>query len=62
MQMEISNEIKEKRKKLGLTQQELADLVGVNIRTIQRWEKESQQNIINIIKLITILENSEKED
>lgn len=33
-------ELKEKRKKLNLTQTELADKVGVAMRTVQNWEKE----------------------
>lgn len=30
--------IKEERLKLGLTQQQLADLTGIPFRTIQNWE------------------------
>lgn len=33
-------ELKEKRKKLNLTQTELAEKVGVAMRTVQNWEKE----------------------
>ena len=33
-----SNEIKELRKRLGMTQQELANAVGVDRVTIARWE------------------------
>lgn len=36
-------ELKEKRKKLGLTQTELADKVGVAMRTVQNWEKETNK-------------------
>ena len=34
----MSNEIKELRKRLGMTQQELANAVGVDRVTIARWE------------------------
>jgi len=33
-------ELKEKRKKLGLTQTELSEKVGVAMRTVQNWEKD----------------------
>jgi transcriptional regulator with XRE-family HTH domain len=36
-------ELKEKRKKLGLTQTQLADKVGVAMRTVQNWEKETNK-------------------
>jgi DNA-binding XRE family transcriptional regulator len=36
-------ELKEKRKKLGLTQTELAEKVGVAMRTVQNWEKETNK-------------------
>lgn len=32
-------ELKEKRKKKGLTQQQLADLIGVSLKTIANYEK-----------------------
>ena len=36
-------ELKEKRKKLGLTQKELGQKVGVAMRTIQNWEKDTNK-------------------
>ena len=32
------SKIKEERLKLGLTQQQLADITGIPFRTIQNWE------------------------
>lgn len=36
---EVSARIKERRKELKLTQQELADKIGVSLMTVLRWEK-----------------------
>ena len=37
--MEITaKNINEKRKSLGITQKELADIIGVSFQTIQNWE------------------------
>ena len=36
--MEIGNKISELRKKIGLSQEELADKVGVARQTISKWE------------------------
>lgn len=35
--------IKDRRKELGITQQELANMSGVNIRQIQRFENETSK-------------------
>lgn len=35
--------IKDKRKELGMTQQELANISGINIRQIQRFELETSK-------------------
>lgn len=35
--------IKDRRKELGITQQELANMSGVNIRQIQRFELETSK-------------------
>lgn len=33
------NEIREQRKRLGMTQEELAKRLGVSTRTVQNWEQ-----------------------
>ena len=38
-----AKEIKELRKKLGITQQELADRIGVDRVTVARWETEQKR-------------------
>jgi transcriptional regulator with XRE-family HTH domain len=52
----VSN-IAELRKSTGLTQQELAALVGVTIQTVQNWEsgKSGTEQIEKFIKLCTVL-------
>jgi putative transcriptional regulator len=36
-------EIKALRQKLGHTQQALADIIGVSVRTLQKWEQGERQ-------------------
>ena len=36
-----SKEIKDVRKKLGLTQKEFAQLIGISKPTVERWEREN---------------------
>lgn len=38
----LAERLKELRKKLGLTQEKIADRAGVKPRTIQRWENGSR--------------------
>lgn len=38
-----AQEIKKLRKKLGITQQELADQIGVDRVTVARWETEQKR-------------------
>lgn len=37
----FSENLKKKRKELGLTQKELAEIVGITPKTIQNYEKEN---------------------
>ena len=39
----IDMNIKDRRKELGMTQQELANMSGINIRQIQRFELETSK-------------------
>lgn len=52
-------EIKRIRKKLGMTQAEFANMLGVSSRTIINWEKEATTPIVNdeLMKLISHYEN-----
>lgn len=36
-----SREIKELRQVLGLTQQQLSDVIGISVVTISRWERDA---------------------
>jgi transcriptional regulator with XRE-family HTH domain len=46
--------IQQLRTEQGLTQQELADRLGVNVRTIQRWESEKEDWEISMMKMMAI--------
>ncbi len=49
---ELGNIIKERRKLLGITQQDLADLAGVNINTVIRIEGNKINPSIEVIHSI----------
>lgn len=54
--------IKENREKNNLTQEQLAELVGISWRQLQRIEKnENQTKLSTLKKLIKILKVSDKE-
>ncbi|MDR2024481.1 MAG: helix-turn-helix transcriptional regulator [Hungatella sp.] len=54
--------IKENRNKKGYTQEELAELIGISWRQLQRIEKhEEQTKITTLKKLIKILDIPDKE-
>ena len=42
--MPISTVIHERRKQLGLTQEQTADYLGVSTPTVNKWEKGVSQN------------------
>lgn len=49
---ELGNKIRELRKKKGLSQEELAELAGINLRTIQRIENNESEPRGNTLHLI----------
>ncbi len=54
--------IKENRIKKGYTQEELAELIGISWRQLQRIEKhEEQTRIATLKRLIQLLDISDKE-
>lgn len=40
--MPINHVIKEKRKEMGLTQEQVADYLGVSTPAVNKWEKERE--------------------
>lgn len=57
-----SNDIKEIREKLGLTQEALAHVLGVSFQTINRWEKGLFNPSNLALEKIKKLMNKEKQD
>lgn len=52
--IEIGNRIKQRRKELGLTMQELAEKIGLNISTISRYESGKIEKVkIPVIKSLS---------
>lgn len=48
--------IKEKRIEIGYTQQKLADVTGIQVRVLQRIERENNCSLINAMKLSKALD------
>lgn len=53
-----AEEVKRIRKKLNLTQKELADLLGYSRPTVERWEKEDTETRGRIVLLMKLLERN----
>ena len=51
---ENSNHIKRYREKRNMTQQELAERLGTNVRNIRRWE--NGEAVIDVLKAMKIAE------
>lgn len=59
---EYSNHIKQYREKKNMTQQELAERLGTNVRNIRRWENgEAVIDVLKAMKISEILGYSIKE-
>lgn len=55
--MTLGNKIYKQRKKIGLSQEELADKVGVTRQAVSKWETDSMQPTFDNVKLLsTVLE------
>jgi DNA-binding transcriptional regulator YiaG len=51
------HEIRELRKRLGLTQTEMAERLGVHLRTYQQWEYDRRQPRRPTLKLLQLLKD-----
>lgn len=62
-QQELKKQLHEHRKKLKLSQNDVANALGVSRDTYQRWEKPSQDllNIFNILSVLRVLNFSTAE-
>ena len=50
--MEIGNRLKNARKKIGMTQEQVAEKIGVSRQTISNWENnKSYPDIVSVISL-----------
>ena len=55
MNIEIANRLYEYRKKMGLTQEELAEKIGVSRQAVSKWERsEASPDMENLIELANI--------
>ncbi|SCH20713.1 transcriptional repressor DicA [uncultured Clostridium sp.] len=52
----FSTNLKQKRKEKGYTQKQLADFLGVTLKTYRSWEKNTLPKTLELINLSTILE------
>ena len=61
-----AEEIKEMRDKMGVNQQQLAEILDVSQTTVARWEsgqvKPTSDNAKNLVKLREVVKKSEEED
>ena len=55
MTTESAAEARAARKKAGLTQQQSADLIGVNIRSWQRWESGEHEMPLGLLEAFLLL-------
>ena len=54
--MDISNKIKDRRQLLGITQQDLADISGVGLRTIKLIEAgKANPSLDTLVRLLDVL-------
>ena len=54
--MEISNKIKGRRQLLGITQQDLADISGIGLRTIKQMEAgEANPSLSTLVCVLNVL-------
>ena len=57
--MTIPEKIRQRRKSLHISQEELSNLVGVSLKTVQRWESgERSPRIEEMTKLVDVLNMS----
>lgn len=57
--MEIGNRLKNARKKIGMTQEQVAEKIGVSRQTISNWENnKSYPDIVSVISLSDLYSDS----
>ena len=58
--MVFVSSIKKKREEVGLTQKQLAELIGVSSNTISKWETGTMpRNIIHVVRMGEIFKDKE---
>jgi DNA-binding transcriptional regulator YiaG len=55
----VNEAVRSVRVKLGLTQQEMADRLGVHLRTLQQWEYARRRPCASAQKLLDMLANGD---
>ncbi len=56
IQQNLKTNFKQKRKKLGFTQNDLADRSGVSLGSLKRFENKGQISLESLLKLALVLE------
>ncbi len=56
IQLEIANNVRHKRKSLGLTQADFAKKTGVSFGSIKRFENTGEISLVSLVKIAIVLD------
>lgn len=55
--LELAKKVKEKRKYMKLTQQQLADKSGVSLGSLKRFERTGEISLASLLKIASVLDS-----